>query len=48
MYVSIVDFTVGQGDADTLLQRIEGDLVPVYRDAKGSSLTTQLNKVIIA
>jgi hypothetical protein len=35
MFVSVIDLQIGQGDADTLLSRIESDLVPIYQDAEG-------------
>jgi hypothetical protein len=35
MFVSIIDLQIGQGDADTLLSRIENDLIPIYEDAEG-------------
>jgi hypothetical protein len=34
MFVSIIDLQIGQGDADTLLSRIENDLIPIYEDAE--------------
>jgi hypothetical protein len=35
MFVHVIDLAVGQGDADTLLNRIQSDLIPIYQVAQG-------------
>jgi len=35
MFISIVDLQIGQGDSDTLVSRIESDLIPIYQVSKG-------------
>ena len=35
MFVSVIDLQINNSDADTLLSRIESDLVPIYSDAEG-------------